>query len=113
MSQIEKIFSYGTLRDPKVQLNVFNRVLQGKTAQLSGFKLEYLSISNPEVVAISGSAIHPVLVRTDLVSDTVDGMVFEITPNELQACDKYESADYQRVDAQLVSGEHTWIYLAK
>ncbi|TKC91861.1 hypothetical protein FAZ69_05060 [Trinickia terrae] len=37
-------------------------------------------------------------------------MVFEITPEELEAADRYEVADYQRVRVRPKSGVDAWVY---
>jgi hypothetical protein len=39
----------------------------------------------------------------------VAGMVFEITAHELAAADRYEVAEYMRVQATLKSGVRAWV----
>jgi hypothetical protein len=38
-------------------------------------------------------------------------MVFEITAAELAAADRYEVADYKRVEVVLCSGLKAWVYV--
>jgi hypothetical protein len=49
------------------------------------------------VVAISGKAHHTMAKFTGRASDVVSGMVFAVTPDEIQNADKYEVAAVKRV----------------
>lgn len=111
-SYTEKLFSYGTLRYEPVQLKNFGRKLKGAQDSLKGFNLTLVEIKDPQVVAISGEASHPIINYTGNPSDQVDGIVFDITPEELQQADSYETADYQRVNVQLASGLTAWVYVS-
>ena len=113
MSAREWVFSYGTLRLAEVQQANYGRLLDGVADELPGYRLEYLAISNPEVVAISGIAEHPVARHTGLASDRVAGTRFALTAAELVATDDYESADYVRVPVDLLSATPAWLYVAK
>jgi hypothetical protein len=55
------LFSYGTLQKEKVQLETFGRILQGEKDALSGYKIDMLEITDPEVLRTSGEKYHPVL----------------------------------------------------
>lgn len=57
----ELLFSYGTLRQPDVQLATFGRQLDGHRDAIVGFDLDYLTITDPHVIATSGSDRHPIL----------------------------------------------------
>ena len=106
------LFSYGTLRQPDVQLTTFGRLLDGAEDAIVGFRLEWLTIVHATVIATSGSDRHPVL-RTSGESDTaVEGTVFAITEQELAAVDEYEVDDYVRVLAPPRSGGEAWVYVA-
>lgn len=107
------VFSYGTLRLPEVQLANYGRLLAGVPDRLPGYRCELLAISNPEVVAVSGIAEHPVAQRSDDPSDGVDGTRFAMTAAELAATDAYESADYSRVPVELASGTAAWLYVGQ
>ncbi len=109
----EWVFSYGTLRLPEVQLANYGRLLAGVEDQLPEFRLDQLAITNPEVVAVSGIAEHPVAVCTGDRADQVGGTRFALSNAELAATDTYESADYARVPVVLVSGTKAWLYVAK
>jgi gamma-glutamylcyclotransferase (GGCT)/AIG2-like uncharacterized protein YtfP len=104
------LFSYGTLRQPEVQLATFGRLLAGREAAVVGYRLDWLTIVDPAVIATSGSDRHPLLVR-DAGAEPVAGTVFEITVDELLAADEYEVDDYVRVLVPLDSGEEAWVYV--
>ena len=62
--------------------------------------------------ATSGMDVHRMLVPSDDPADQVHGVVFAITPEELQAADSYETADYKRVSLRLLSGSEAWVYVS-
>jgi hypothetical protein len=107
------LFSYGTLRDPAVQTSVFGRELSGRGDRIVGFRVERLEITDPEVLAVSGEAYHPILVRTGDAAETVEGSALDVTEAELLLADGYEVDDYQRVTAPLTSGDTAWVYVAR
>jgi len=84
----EKLFSYGTLQQESVQRANFGRRLQGRADVLTGWRLSAVQITDPEVLAQSGLAVHKILVPGK-PSDEIDGVVFDITPQELKAADGY------------------------
>jgi gamma-glutamylcyclotransferase (GGCT)/AIG2-like uncharacterized protein YtfP len=106
----EWLFSYGTLQQASVQQAQLGRLLTGKPDALMGYRQQMVEITDAQVLAKSGKALHPIVVpgRKD---DSVPGMVFEITAQELAAADAYEVADYKRVAAQLASGLTAWVYV--
>jgi hypothetical protein len=106
------LFSYGTLQQPEVQLANFGRELDGQPDSLPGHRLTMIEITDPEVIAVSGSARHPIVVPSDDASDSVQGSVFSLTETELAAADEYEVDDYTRTLVRLDSGISAWVYLA-
>ena len=62
-------------------------------------------------MALSGKSQHMIAKRTD-AGEQVAGMVFEITAQELAAADRYEVAEYTRVEVTLKSGVRAWVYAA-
>jgi|ERR1700681_3092180 hypothetical protein len=105
------LFSYGTLRQPEVQLTTFGRALDGRPDAIVGFDLDYVTITDPHVIATSGSDRHPILKRTDRPNAAVEGTVFAISPTELAAADEYEVDDYRRIAVPLRSGDQAWVYV--
>ncbi|WP_371494977.1 gamma-glutamylcyclotransferase [Kitasatospora sp. NBC_00374] len=107
-----QLFSYGTLQLPEVQLARFGRHLEGQSDALPGYRLTYVEITDPEVIATSGTNLHPLVVASAEGGDAVDGSVFAITDAELAAADDYEVDDYARTEVVLRSGTKAWAYLA-
>jgi len=107
----EKLFSYGTLQQEKVQLANFRRRLEGKMDALCGYRLEKIEITDPEVLAMSGEKFHPILSRSENSADKVSGMVFDVTEAELKRADEYEVAEYHRISVKLYSGVTAWVYV--
>ncbi len=107
----EKLFSYGTLQYESVQLTSFGRKLAGKIDTLSKFELSELKITDADVIATSGKDIHPVVIYTGEDTDKVQGMVFDVSGEELRQADSYEVADYKRVKVKLDSGISAWVYI--
>ncbi len=108
----ERLFSYGSLRQPEVQLGNFGRLLNGEADAASGWRVEDVHIADPAVVALSGSSRHKIMVASGDPGDCVEGMVFVLTPDELAAADAYETADYARVEIALRSGGRCWAYIS-
>jgi hypothetical protein len=108
-----RLFCYGTLRQPNVQLATFGRLLEGRPDTLAGYALEPLAITDPVVVATSGSAVHSAARPTGDCADLVPGMVFAITRTELEAADRYEVDEMVRVEAALASGARAFVYVAR
>jgi len=105
------LFSYGTLRQPEVQLAIFGRGLEGQADVLPGYALSPLQINDPGVIATSGTSQHTIARETGDPLDEVPGIVFRITQAELSAADAYETADYKRVTVRLRSGIEAFIYV--
>jgi hypothetical protein len=106
-----RLFSYGTLQLPDVQRATFGRLLDGRPDAIVGFRLETLTITDPDVIATSGSDQHPVLIAADGAGAEVEGTVFDLTAEQLRAADAYEVADYTRVEVPLRSGQAAWVYV--
>ncbi len=100
---MDRLFSYGTLRLPQVQGALFGRQVPTADDTLPGFRLETLTITDPEVIATSGADEHPIL-RPGTGADVVAGACLELSPAELAAADAYEVDDYVRVEVTLGSG---------
>lgn len=105
-----KLFSYGTLQLESVQLATFGRLLDGEKDSLIGYQLGEIEITDPDVLQKSGKRFHPMLIKTDNIHDKVDGVIFDITDNELAQADSYEVDDYARIEGKFASGATAWIY---
>lgn len=108
---IQLLFSYGTLQQPEVQRATFGRELTGHRDAIVGYHLDYVTITDPHVVATSGSDRHPILRPTDRADAHVDGTVFAISETDLRAADEYEVDAYRRIEVPLRSGATAWVYV--
>jgi gamma-glutamylcyclotransferase (GGCT)/AIG2-like uncharacterized protein YtfP len=72
--------------------------------------VEKLRIKDQSVIEKSGTEWHPILIFVGLPSAFVQGMVFEVSEEELIQADAYEVADYSRKKEQTKSGAEVWIY---
>ena len=111
-SQTQRVFSYGTLRQPLVQESLFGGHVPTEPDSLPGWRLEWVTITDPEVIRTSGSDRHPIL-RRGSADDVVEGSVLALGYEwQLGAVDRYEVADYQRIRVTLASGWTAWVYVA-
>ena len=97
---MERLFTYGTLRDPATQRRLLDRTLgEGKPDTLRGYRLAKLT------------GIHQIYsILQPHPGSTVDGALFEVSREELARLDEYEGDAYQRVSVTLVSKTRAWIY---
>jgi hypothetical protein len=107
----ELLFSYGTLQLPEVQRSTFGREVDGRPDAIVGYELDYVTITDPHVVAVSGSDRHPILRPSDAHDAAVPGTVFAISAADLAAADEYEVDAYQRISVPLRSGARAWVYV--
>lgn len=108
---MNKLFSYGTLQFEQVQKDTFGRILKGKKELLEGYQVQDLKITDQKVIISSGTDVHPILVYTGVASDVVEGMLFEVSDEELAHADKYEVSDYKRVTLTFKSGIEGFAYV--
>ena len=111
-SEMENLFTYGTLQLEEVQLSTFGRKLEGKPDALVGYRLVMIEIQDEDFVVKSGTADHRNLQFTGDSSDLVEGIVFKVTMEELKQSDAYEPEGYERVLVECKSGLSAWIYLS-
>ena len=96
---MELLFVYGTLQDPAVQSRIIGRVVSGTPDVLEGyFKTDY---AMPE-------GIYPLVIPRH--GHFVEGLVLEVTLEELGQMDTYETTAYRRVRVPLRSGRISWVY---
>ena len=111
VKQTENLFTYGTLQLDEVQLETFGRRLEGRPDTLPEYHLVIITIKDQDFVIKSGTAEHRNLRFTGNSSDTVHGIVFLVTMEELEEADAYEPEGYGRQLVQLKSGTSAWVYL--
>ena len=106
------LFSYGTLRQAEVQIANYGRLLDGRPEVLVGYRLAPVAIADPDVVRISGKAVHTIAVASGAPHDFIEGVVFTLSEAELAATDAYETGAYARIEVMLESGRLAWVYVA-
>jgi gamma-glutamylcyclotransferase (GGCT)/AIG2-like uncharacterized protein YtfP len=89
----QRVFVYGTLRNPLVRWLIVGRRIPTVPAAVSGFDKQRLDIQ-------------------PLPDGRVPGEVFAVGPRELARLDRYErlGVRYERVCLVLESGEPVWVY---
>ncbi len=107
------LFSYGTLQKEQVQLETFGRLLKGEKDTLTRYHLDMLEITDPEVLRKSGQKYHPVLTFSGNEEDQIEGVLFEVTEEEVHQADEYEVDDYKRIETVFKSGKKGFIYVGR
>jgi hypothetical protein len=106
------VFSYGTLRQPGVQRALYGDEVPTVADALPGFRIDWLVITDADVIRTSGSDRHPIL-RPGSADDRVEGAYLELDDAGLAATDAYEVDDYVRRLVTLASGVEAFVYLAR
>ncbi|TKD66491.1 gamma-glutamylcyclotransferase family protein [Flavobacterium sp. ASW18X] len=101
MNPTHLIFSYGTLQEPKVQIAIYERLLQGHKAILPNYTLANKKMYGQYPVVIPNSGL------------CIAGVAYEINEAELALTDAYEGPDYTRSLLPLANGKKAWVYLEK
>lgn len=89
----------------------YGRTLDGSPDVLAGFQLEPVTIDDPDVVRVSGKAVHSIARETGDPADRIAGLVFELSEAELASTDAYEGGRYARVEVPLESGTKAFVYV--
>lgn len=98
---LDRLFCYGTLRDPTVIAALLGRVPQARPAVLPGHRRGLLAGRPWAGVAPAAG------------SDVIGTLYAGLTARELRRLDHYEGADYRRATIRLTVGATTclgWIY---
>lgn len=96
---MEALFVYGTLQDPVVQKRVIGREIEGTVDMLDDY-------FKSEIVMSDGT--FPMIVPE--AGKSVMGKVLDVTPEEIERMDIYETSAYRRIRVTLRSGRETWVY---
>jgi len=109
---MEYLFSYGTLQREKVQLDLFGRRLAGTKDALPRYKAREIEITDEAFLAKGDGKYQLIAELTNDNNDSIKGMVFEVSEEELLHADQYEPPNYRRIKVDLASGKKAWIYMA-
>jgi hypothetical protein len=102
MDSTEKVFAYGTLRDPNVQQKVIGKKIAGTPDRLEGCIKSHFEHGDRKT--------HPVIL-CPIEGHGVDGLTLAVTPEDLQKMDTYQSDIYRRQKVTLKSGVSAWTYV--
>ncbi|MEA1786494.1 gamma-glutamylcyclotransferase family protein [Arenibacter sp. GZD96] len=97
------LFTYGTLQEEHIQMTLFKRKLNGAPDTLFGYALSEQKIAGR----------YPIICKSVLHNNPLNGIVYEITEVDLQKADAYEGDDYLRTEVVLASGTKAWVYTEK
>jgi len=101
-SKYLKLFVYGTLLDPDIQMNIIGRRIKGVKDRLRGYKKIWRQFS---------CGVYPDLIECD--GNEVDGEILDLSISELKKCDQYEGHEYFQLPVKLKSGIQAIAYKGK
>ena len=104
---MEKLFAYGSLQNEDIQKDLFGRILDGTPETLIGYIVKEIQIEEE-----FGIFHYPIITETQKPEDTINGMVYSVSQQELRQTDLYEGLHYRRVEVQLQSNQKAWAYSA-
>lgn len=107
----EYLFSYGTLQNGEVQMELFGRHLIGHRDILKGYKTTVIELDEEGFVGFSEQEKYLIASISDDENDAIEGTALEVTIDELLLADEYEPEKYERERVTLGSGRQAWIYL--
>ncbi len=96
---MQNLFVYGTIKDPEVQKKVIGRVAESRNDSLEGY--------SKSSIVLKGIT-YSILVKG---TEEVEGVVLQLTEDELKKFDVFETTAYRRVMEKLKSGVETWVYV--
>jgi hypothetical protein len=102
--QQHRLFSYGSLQDPAVQMRLVGRTIPMTPDALRGYV--------EDQVAMEGGVYPMLRPAPDGTVPLIAGVVLMVSGEELARFDLYETAVYARVEVTLESGVTAWVYVA-
>ena len=104
------VFSYGTLQMPRVQRELFGRLVKMDDDALLGFETVSVEVDHPDVIEFSGSSTHLGLVP-GAPDARIEGKLLYVTEADFPALDAYEGDEYRRIQVTLASSAVAWVYV--
>ena len=98
---MELLFVYGTLKDPLIQRSVIGRKPSQSEDVLEGYKKSTITL---------GGNTYPIVSKHPGSFNHVEGIVMEVSEEELALIDKYETDAFKRAKATVQSGKEVWVY---
>ena len=97
------LFVYGTLITGKTLKNILDRDVPGIPATLDGY-------DSSKMVVIESES-YPAAEKN--IECSIQGLLIEVTSEELEKLDVYETDAYIRKEVELTNGKKAWVYLNK
>ena len=97
------LFVYGTLTSGETLKNVIGRDVSGKPVTLDGY-------DGSKTVTIENESYPAAEKNTEC---SIQGLLVEVTAEELEKLDAWETDAYRRKEVELTNGIKAWIYLNK
>lgn len=97
------LFTYGSLQEAEIQLQLFGRIIKGEKDTLIGYK----------IAKEKYQGTYPLLFHSKNKNDILKGKVYKLRNTELEKADSYEGPDYKRIKVTLASGNKAWVYVGK
>ncbi len=97
---MERLFVFGTLRDPATLREAVGRNISGTPATLTGYRRRHI---------LHDHEPYPVLLPDK--TSVVDGLLLPVTAEDLKKLDDYEDKNiYERKQVTLTDGTKAWVY---
>ena len=97
------LFVYGTLTEWFTRKDVLDRDIPGTPAILDGY-------DGSNMVIIENESYPAAEKNTEY---SIQGLLVEVTPEELEKLDVWETDAYRRKEVGLTNGKKAWVYLNK
>ena len=98
---MEYLFSYGTLQNSDVQIELFGCEVNFAMDVMTGYEVRTITL---------GNGTHKLAVEH--AGGQISGILLELTAEQIAICDEYEPEEYERVSVGLLSGKTAWAYVA-
>lgn len=97
-----KLFSYGTIQNPAVQVELFGKELDFTIDSINGYK-----VVNDLLIE---DIVYPRLaIQTDGI---IQGRVYDLSPEQLAILDEYETDAYRRALMKTTTGCEVQVYFS-
>ena len=97
------LFVYGTLAIGETLKNIIDRDVPGIPVRLDGY--------DGSKMVIIESESYPAAEKN--IECSIQGLLIEVTSEELEKLDVYETDAYKRKEVELTNGKKAWVYLNK
>lgn len=106
------IFYYGALDAKEASRESYGIEMNGTPDKLSGYKFKDLGLINVKDSDKNNLSDHRLVLKSKELNDKIEGIVFEITGEELMQSDKQSPSNSKRVLATTDLGTEVWVRVA-